>query len=198
MTERVMQPPIAFDVSPVDQPPGLPNPTVGMTLGFLAGIAGTWVMERFAAARRDGPLESAASPSWDGNGESPAGDDDAVARAATDLARGVIGREIDHDVKPLLATAARYLFGGFVGAVYGAAAEHDPGLTRGFGASFGVAAWSLADALAPPEALQDFDQDDDAAEHVADAGPALARMLPRVAYGVTTEVVRRGLRSRFA
>ncbi len=80
-----------------------------------------------------------------------------------------------------------YLFGAAVGAAYGAAAEKLP-VNKVAGVPFGAAVWATADELALPAAgLAGSFQEYPASVHFK----ALAT---HIVYGITTEMVRRGMR----
>jgi hypothetical protein len=77
------------------------------------------------------------------------------------------------------AVTRQYVFGGAMGALYGAFCEFSPAARKTGGAAFGTAVWNIAGE--------------------ADPGQRPARRAQPVAshivYGVTTEIVRRGVRA---
>ncbi|MGH9335959.1 MAG: DUF1440 domain-containing protein, partial [Vicinamibacteria bacterium] len=75
---------------------------------------------------------------------------DATVEVAERLSEGFFGYELDPRQKKLAGSAVHYGFGTAVGAVYAAAAEYSPKVTRGDGVPFGAALMVVSDEVAVP------------------------------------------------
>ena len=112
---------------------------------------------------------------------------DPTVTVATETA-SVVGYRLNKSQKAKGGTLVHYAFGGLMGALYGGVAEILPGTTAAFGAIFGVAVWLGAHVVAVPA--------------LGLAGPPVRQPLGKeaeefglhLAYGWTTELVRRALR----
>lgn len=118
----------------------------GVIVGALAGVAASWVMERF-------------QEQWllhEGNaGETPGnmgslGAEPATMKAADAVAESLTGSPVPDQQREVAGEAMHYATGAGVGAVYGLLAELAPGPTFGLGAGYGVAiALGVDEALLP-------------------------------------------------
>jgi putative membrane protein len=116
-------------------------------------------------------------------------EDDAPERLANAISVGLTGRELTEGEKRRAGTALHYAYGTSMAALYGAAAEFAPGVTTGEGALFGAAVWVTADeGVVPLLGLSKKPTEYPLSIHAY----ALAS---HVVYGLTTEVVRRVVRS---
>jgi putative membrane protein len=107
-----------------------------------------------------------------------------VARAVTRLA----GFPLPEHQKPLAGAAVHYTFGALVGALYGAAAELVPVVTRTFGVPFGIAVWIGAHVVAVPAmGLTEPPSRQPIGKEAEELGL-------HAVYGTVTEMVRRLLR----
>ncbi len=161
----------------------------GVAAGAIGGLAASWVMEEFqytwikvANARKQ----------QNGTSHSQTSDDEpSTVKAAELVSKNVFGHELSESEKKVGANAVHYATGGTSGAVYGAAAEMIPGVTSGGGLPFGTAIWLAVDEGAVPLlGLSKGPTKYPLSTHVY----ALAS---HFVYGVTTEVVRRTLRTTF-
>lgn len=116
--------------------------------------------------------------------------DDAAERLANTISVGVLGRELTKSEKDAGGTALHYAYGISMGAVYGTAAEFAPGVVAvGAGAAYGASIWLVADEVVVPAlGLSKSSGEYPLAIHAY----ALASHL---VYGLTTEAVRRTVRS---
>ncbi len=108
-------------------------------------------------------------------------------KAAGKLAE-MIGRRLSHEQKKKLGAVVHYSFGTLQGGVYGAVAELSEG--HGFiaGLTFGAALFVAADEVVVPAlGLSPKPMESSISSH-------LYGLAAHLVYGVTTEVVRRGLR----
>jgi hypothetical protein len=114
----------------------------------------------------------------------------ALAGAIGGLAGAWVMNRIVHRVDPAApgATTARLALGAAMGGVYGAFWEVSPATRKMGGASFGTAVWAAADEAAVPLLGLPEPTSDRQARALAS----------RIAFGVTTEIVRRGVRALLA
>jgi uncharacterized membrane protein YagU involved in acid resistance len=168
----------------------------GAAAGLVAGLVGTFVMTQFQTLvgklTEGAPEENAQHSSDRGSGESSEdkGDDghDATVKAAARLSRGLFHHELDEEEKKVAGPAMHYAMGAVSGAVYGAAAELAPVVSRGAGLPFGAAVWLTADEIAVPAlGLSKAPTEYPASVHAQ----AFAAHL---VYGLVTDLVLRGLR----
>lgn len=152
--------------------------------GLFAGLAASWVMNRFQSAL------SAAEQRFEK--EQPSGsnqqeEEPATAKAAARITRPLLGRELAHGEKKIAEPAVHYAMGALSGAAYGAAACMTPLAGAGGGTLFGVVLWLIADETLVP------------ALHVSKS-PAeyppkthLNALATHLVYGVSTHLLYRGI-----
>jgi hypothetical protein len=160
----------------------------GMAAGAIGGIVASWVMEEFQSAwtkvAKNMQTESDADDSDKGEEQEPA-----TVKAAEMVSEKVFGQHLEDSNKKWAGNAVHYTTGGASGAVYGLAAELAPGVTTAAGLPFGTAVWLAIDEGAVPLlGLAKGPTEYPVSTHAY----ALAS---HFVYGVTTEVVRRALRS---
>jgi putative membrane protein len=110
-------------------------------------------------------------------------------KAADAVVNLTTGQYLSREQKEKAGPVVHYTFGGLMGALYGGAAEYWPSARAGFGTTFASALFTGADLIAVP-ALQ--------LGPPADEQPGSAFATPfsaHLVYGVTTELVRRIVRS---
>jgi hypothetical protein len=165
----------------------------GAVAGFLGGLAGTWAMNHFQAwwSRAVHGREPAS-----GAGRHDARDWQELAEgqnanelAAQAIARTTIDRPLDRQELGAAAAAVHFAFGGAMGGVYGAFWEISPSTRQMGGAAFGAAVWAVADEVAMPILGLSKPTTEHPPERHAHAFAA------HIVYGVTTEIVRRGVRA---
>ena len=159
----------------------------GLVSGLVGGLVGTIVMTAFQNGW------SKASQAWkrgDGQQQQSSGDsEDATMKAAGKLAEA-FGRPLSHEQKKKFGPVVHYAFGTAQGAMYGAVTEL-AGIQGGLvsGVSFGAALFVVADELAVPAAgLSGKPSEFPLSSH-------LYGLASHLVYGVTTDIVRRGLRT---
>ena len=175
----------------------------GLAAGLIGGLVASWTMNRFQDVwmKLAGPQSSGAgSPQQAEGQESGPGSgptqmksdeerDDATVKTASAISEGVFDHELTRREKKIAGPAVHYAFGTSVGGLYGAAAELAPEVAAGAGLPFGAAFWLVADETALP--LLGLSKGPTAypvSTHVY----ALAS---HFVYGLTTELVRRGVRN---
>ena len=162
--------------------------TAHIAAGLAAGLIASFVMEKFQGAIEG--LSSDNSAAEGGGGQQhrqPQEGEPATYKAADAIAVRVAGEHVPREWKPAAGAAVHYTTGGAVGAIYGAAAARRPGVTALAGIPFGAAVWLLADEIGVPAAgLAKGPRAYPVSKHAS----ALAAHL---VYGITTEIVRRGL-----
>lgn len=175
----------------------------GLLAGVAGGLAAAWVMNQFQAAwakRAEGVDEPHGAQSLQqGTPEHGVGrklreqgsdeeEDDAAVRIANIISTGVFDHELTRTEKRKAGAAVHYAFGATSGAMYGAAAEVVPEVTAGAGLPFGAFVWATADeGLVPALGLSKSPSEYPLSIHAY----AFASHL---VYGLTTEIVRRGVR----
>ena len=70
--------------------------------------------------------------------------------STVELAERTVGRRLPPDEERLVGSAMHYAFGAGMGALYGAAAAHDPRIRAGFGIGYGSFIFLLMDELMLP------------------------------------------------
>ena len=117
-------------------------------------------------------------------------DEPATRKAASSVAAAATGTPLDEEEKDVGGPIVHILFGAAVGAAYGALAARVPAVTSGGGLPFGVAVWlGAAEAGLPLVGLAKEPPEYPAARHAASLATHLA-------YGATTEAVRRLIAGR--
>jgi putative membrane protein len=114
--------------------------------------------------------------------------DDSTERLVQTAAVGVTGSALDRKSKEAAGTGVHYAFGLSAGAAYGLAAEMMPMSTVGAGMPYGAAIWLLADEIAVPA----LGLSKSAPEYSAPVH--LVSFASHLVFGLTTELVRRGIR----
>jgi len=116
---------------------------------------------------------------------------DVDADATQKLAQKIAGYTVDRRLTPeearVAAPVVHYAYGAFAGAVYGAMAERSAAIRSLSGAAYGTLLWAAGDEIAVPL----FGLSPPSTEFPASVhAQALAA---HIVYGVTTELVRRGV-----
>lgn len=122
----------------------------GIVAGVAGGLAASWVMGKFhgvctktseAVMPKDKfrELQSATAEAME-----------ATAKVAERVSRPILGRRLRYSEKQHAKPYVHYVFGGAVGALYGATAEYAPVVKKFAGAPFGAAVFVGADQLAVP------------------------------------------------
>jgi uncharacterized membrane protein YagU involved in acid resistance len=179
---------------------GLSLPWKGLVAGAVGGCVASWAMERFqarfsqtagdgldAAQRRSGHPATWSGRSQDqASGQVPP----ATVKTAEVATVAAAGRRLSRSEQDAAGPLMHYGFGIAVGAVYGALAETRPELTRFGGVPFGLGVWASADEVAVPAAGLS------AAPWERPLRAHSYSMLSHAVYGLTTEAVRKMVRSR--
>ncbi|HEX2310535.1 MAG TPA: DUF1440 domain-containing protein [Vicinamibacterales bacterium] len=174
-------------------------PWQGVIAGAVGGLAASWAMEqfqsRFSQATEDGVDEaqrrSGHEARWSARSQDQlTGQPEPATTAAGDAAAiTALGRPLTLEEEDAGGPLMHYAFGAAVGALYGAIAESRPGVTRLAGIPFGMGVWATADEVGVPA--------------VGLSAPPWERplrahtysVLSHAVYGLTTEAVRRLVRS---
>ena len=152
-----------------------PNIWAAAAAGLVAGLAASFVMDRFQAG-------VAALSSSDSDAEP------ATEKAADKLSQAVVGHDVPDDRKPLAGQAVHYALGAGLGVVYAVAAEFRPAVTAGYGTAFALANTALLDeAAVPAVGLGDAPWKTAPSTH-------LYSVASHMVFGTVTEGVRRLLR----
>jgi hypothetical protein len=172
----------------VDQP----NVAKGVVAGVIGGLVGTFAMSEFqgwwSRVARDGEPQSAAGRHDARDWQEIHEGENANEIVAQKVAETTIGRRLDQEELAVGAPAVHYMFGSVIGGFYGALAENAPAARALSGAAYGTAVWAGADEIAMPAlGLSDRTDKQPFDRHVHS-------FAAHIVYGVTTELVRRGVR----
>jgi putative membrane protein len=169
----------------------------GLAAGAIGGLVASWIMGYVHAAL--GAQQQQQQKSGDGASQparrqeqqqqqQQAEGEDATVKAAVAIAEAV-HREIPPEKKKTAGSLVHYAYGTLVGGLYGMAAEEWRPVREGEGALFGAGLWLVSDEIAVPALkLSKAPRDYPLKAH---AGALVSHLV----YGVTTELVRRGLRA---
>ena len=168
----------------------------GLLAGAAGGLIGTVVMTQFqkgwqkAAEKRH--FGNAGARKTSSRAQTSEQKEDATMKAAGKLAH-IAGQELTHEEKRRASPWVHYGFGTSMGALYGMAMETSPRGVRAqripfFGSLFGSALFLGADEMAVPAM--------GLAEAAETHSSHLYGWASHLVYGLTTEFVRRQVRSR--
>lgn len=167
----------------------------GAMVGVIGGLVASWAMNEFmAVAGKDlqEALQTEEQNSEDQAQQKAAEGqphEDATMKAADKIvSKATGGQHLSWRGKERGGPVVHYAFGSLIGGLYGAAAEIAPGITAGFGASFGTLLFIGADLLAVPAMGLSQNPAPEPASKLS--SPFAAHLV----YGVTTEAIRRILR----
>ncbi|MEQ7873909.1 DUF1440 domain-containing protein [Sphingomonas sp. ASV193] len=149
----------------------------GAAAGLAGGLVASFAMDRFQAL-------------WARQVDMPKGGDPATVRAAQKVSRAATGEYVAKANKQKAGQVVHYLFGAALGTAYGLVAEYRPGVTKGFGSRFALAAATAFDELAVPAAGLGT------APTEAPAKSHAYGYVSHLVFGGVTEGVRRLLRRR--
>ena len=175
----------------------------GLAAGFIAGLAGAWVMNQVQAllsrqiagiershgaqSLRQGSPRHGVARELQKRG-SDRDSDDAATRAAQYASESLLEHELDDSEKESGGALVHYAMGAASGTIYGVASELLPAATVGAGLPFGAAVWLIADqAVVPAAGLTKPSTEYPPREH----GYSLVSHL---VYGLATELARRAMR----
>lgn len=165
----------------------------GVVAGVAAGLVATWTMSEFQAlwsrvVHGSEPVSAGGrhdARDWQERNE----DQNANEVAAQKIAAQTIARPLTDDELRVAAPAVHYSFGAVMGGLYGGLAEVAPAPTSAAtGAAFGTLLWIGADEIAVPT----LGLSKPSATYPFEAH--LQAWAAHLVYGVTTELVRRGVR----
>jgi len=159
----------------------------GLTAGAIGGVVASWVMEEFQSAwtKVAENLQSQNASNTENSDEQ----EPATVKAAEKVSEALFDHRLEDAEKGWAGNAVHYATGGTSGAVYGLAAEFAPKVTWAAGVPFGTAVWLAIDEGAVPLlGLSKGPTEYPVSTHAY----ALAS---HFVYGLTTEIVRRALRS---
>ena len=176
----------------------------GLAAGVIGGLVASWTMNQFQAALgklMENEERSHGAQSWQqGSREHGIGrelqqrgsdepDDNAAVRAANAVAELGFAEHLTKAEKELGGAIAHYAMGTTSGAIYGAMAEILPVSTVGLGLPFGAVVWLTADEWVVPQlGLSRSPAEYPLSTHVYS-------FTSHLVYGLTTELVRRAVRS---
>lgn len=166
----------------------------GLAAGLIGGLVASWTMNRFqdvwsTVAKSVETRQDNQETSDTQEPELSEVPDDTTMKAASAISEGVFGHKLTQSEKKIGGTAVHYVLGTGVGGLYGAAAEVSPNVTAGAGLPFGAAFWLVVDEGAVP--LLGLSEGPMAYPLSVHAYALSSHFV----YGLTTEVVRRAVRS---
>ena len=175
-----------------------PNVLKGMAAGVVGGLVASWTMNQFQQAwskvaegveKRQASSNGNGGGKSNGSGEQNQGEDPTV-KTADKLAETVLDRHLTEGEKDKAGPAVHYAFGAVMGGIYGMASEYAPTAAKGQGLPFGTALFLGADEVALPALnLTKSPAKFPLSTHVYG-------LASHFVYGLTTEWVRRAVRSQ--
>jgi len=167
-----------------------PNVLKGLAAGMIGGLVATFVMTEFQS------LWSKVAERVSSNGDDSSGKEDqqqqetpATVKTAQAISKSVFDHQLQKSEQRVAGEIVHYAMGATSGAIYGATAELAPVVTKGVGVPFGTTVWAIADeTLVPALGLSKSPAEYPVSTHVYG-------LVSHFVYGVTTDLVRRGLRS---
>lgn len=159
-----------------------PSVGKGVLAGLAGGLAASFAMNRFEAWL--GKL----TPKENGAEAADPFEASSTVKMAEMVSERVFHRKLRDREKDRAANAVHYLCGAAMGGVYGALAEKAPVARAGFGTVFGSMVWLLGDEIALPQL---------GLTRPASAYPAsmhASAWVSHLVFGLTTDLVRRGIR----
>jgi putative membrane protein len=163
----------------------------GLVAGLIGGLVASWTMNRFQDVwfkLSESNGQPAGAPSEEPGAEEQSTNDDTTVKAASAISEGLFDHRLTTDEKKIAGPAVHYSLGTGVGGLYGAVAEVVPEVTTGAGLPFGMAFWLVVDETAVPLlGLSKGPMQYPVSTHAY-------ALTSHLVYGVTAEVVRRGLR----
>jgi putative membrane protein len=174
----------------------------GLAAGAIGGLVGSFAMNQFQAGMSklfEHPRQPAGKKNrarqaqgWKEHREPAQSQDaeveNATVKAAAAVSEAVFHHELKREERQPAGNAIHYAFGTVTGAMYGILAEEWDSVRAGQGTAFGAALWLTSDEIAVPA----FNLSKPPLEYPARVH-AMA-LGAHLAYGLTTEVVRRTLR----
>lgn len=165
-----------------------PSVWKGIVAGLAGGLAGAYVMNQFQKgyskasevlnSKRNGHKQEKAS-------DSP----DATMVTAERLMRPILDRSLTREEQQKAGPIVHYAFASVVGSAYGVAAEFAPAVKKAAGVPFGAALFVGADEVALPVLkLSRGPREYPISTHIYG-------LSSHVVYGLTIELVRRGVRA---
>lgn len=164
----------------------------GAVAGAIGGLAGSGVMQlgqwALSSRKQNGGTQPSPQQIREQGSEGQNTEEEPTVKVATAVTQTVMKTEPSPKAKNVGGALVHYAFGTGLGAVYGAVSELLPAVTYAEGAPFGAAVWAAADLGAVPAfGLSKPPHRVPVSRH--------AQMLAmHVAYGLTTDTVRRAMR----
>jgi hypothetical protein len=163
----------------------------GAVAGMIGGLVASWSMNQFQSG------VSKVKESWHKSAHAPAhkrlsgdfNDEAATVLLARRLSRAVLGRDLSDDEMKVAEPLVHYSFGAMAGGFYGLLAEFTPAARKGAGTAYATALWMGADEIAIPKLQLSKSPGEYSPQVHAEA------LATHLVYGVTAEVVRRGVRA---
>lgn len=153
----------------------------GAFAGLVGGLVASFVMNKFQSLLT--LISEEEKKSKEKTDEEPA-----TTKAAEGISEGLFDHELTESEKKIAEPAVHYAMGATSGLIYGIASEIEPMTTVGAGIPFGTAVWLIADDIVVPAlGLAKPPTEYPLSTHAY----ALSSHL---VYGLTTDLVRRGVR----
>src|SRR3954465_12597319 len=162
----------------------------GLVAGAAGGFAAAWVMNQFQTgwSKATETLQHSKTPQGEQERQSDDDAEDATMKTAAKISESIFGHKLSREEKKKLGPVVHYAFGVGTGAVYGVMAELEPRATLGAGLPYGTAVFIGADEIAVPAfGLSKSPKEYPASTH-------LYGLASHLVYGLSLEVVRRGVR----
>jgi uncharacterized membrane protein YagU involved in acid resistance len=153
----------------------------GAVAGLIGGIVASFVMEKFQTVVSELSKD-------DAQGSKEKEEEPATVKTARLISEGLFDHKLSDSKKDVAGEAVHYAMGAGSGLAYGIAAEVEPHSTIGMGMPFGASVWLIADeGIVPASGLSRSPAEYPLSTH-------FYGLASHLVYGLTTELIRRGLR----
>lgn len=166
----------------------------GLAAGLVGGLAGSFAMNQFQNvwSKASEAMQSSNHPQSEDQPKQQKSEPDATMKAAEKISENIAHQQLSEEQQKKAGPWVHYAFGTAVGGAYGAATEFMPATKKGLGLPFGAAVFVGADEIGVPAlGLAKSSAQVPLSQHAYG-------LVSHFVYGLTTELVRRGLRAAIA
>jgi putative membrane protein len=162
----------------------------GVLAGVAGGLAAAWMMNEFSSTVGQKLSDAVETPAEKQELQQQSDGEDATMKMADKIVETVTGgQHLTHAQREVGGPIVHYSFGALMGGVYGALAEYCDATKAGFGTAFGGVLFAVVDVFGVP--AMGIGPWPDQYPVSSLANPLGAHL----AYGFTTELVRRAVRT---
>ena len=161
----------------------------GLITGIAAGLAASWTMNQFFIVQSRLRQKFPDDRQQQQQQTQKRDEDNPTVKVAEAVARPILDRGLTNDEKKAGGSVVHYTFGALMGGLYGVMTEVWPASKAGFGSAYATALWAGADeVIVPVLKLSPPPQESPLSQHLSGLGA-------HIVFGLTTEAVRRALRT---